>query len=227
MSQSFLITLTAPSASGKSFLLNYIRDVAKLPCLISTTTRAQRAGEVEGVDYFFISKEQSEVMQENGEFAELAIFGGHRYGVTKAEFMNKLNSPEGLAFLIVEPNGIDHYVAPALEVGAKHLKFFIDIPLDVRLERLKARTTADILNLIGQFVKTQNISDPRVNKIDIQTGVNKIITAYTNRLTSVLGDELYWVNACKWDGILDGSISPEENLRTIISVVEQAKNNFT
>ena len=98
MSQPILVTLTAPSCSGKSYLLNYIRDEAKMPCLVSTTTRAPRTGEQEGIDYYFISREQSKRYEIEDNFAELAIYNGTRYGVTKQEFKSKLET--GLTFLI-------------------------------------------------------------------------------------------------------------------------------
>jgi guanylate kinase len=221
MTKSFLITLTAPSASGKSYLLEYIRDELKLPCLVSTTTRAKRANEVEGRDYFFISREESEAMEARGEFAELAIFGGNRYGVTKKEFAGKLNDPIGLAFLIVEPEGIDHYVAPALEVGAKHLKFFVDAPLEIRLDRLRSRTSADILKAVGEFVMTEALSDPRVVKVDISETVNKIVSSYTARLQSVLGKELSWKAMHQWDGILNGEHHPAINVAKIQDTIQQ------
>lgn len=222
MSQSFLITLTAPSAAGKSYLLNYIRDEMKLPCLISTTTRAKRANEVEGVDYFFISRAESEAMEARGEFAELAIFGGHRYGVSKTEFSNKLNDPVGLAFLIVEPAGIDHYVAPALEVGAVHLKFFVDVPLDVRLERIQERTVKDI----EKFSEFFGHNYPKATRDHAKMQLENAISTYTTRLTSVLGKELAWKTMHEWDAILDGQLHPGDNLNTILEVVRQARLKY-
>ena len=49
-----LITLTAPTASGKSYLLERLTRMG-LPRVVGTTTRAPRQGEVEGVDYYFIT----------------------------------------------------------------------------------------------------------------------------------------------------------------------------
>lgn len=217
MTQSFLITLTAPSASGKSYLLEYIRDELQLPCLVSTTTRAKRANEIEGCDYFFISREESEAMEARDEFAELAIFGGNRYGVTKKEFADKLNDPIGLAFLIVEPEGIDHYVAPALAVGAQHLKFFVDVPLETRLDRLEARVLQDILE-ISEYFDSYYSSNV---KAKAEADLEKTIASYTTRLQSVLGKELSWKAMHQWDGILNGDVHPSINVAKIRDVVQQ------
>ena len=214
MSKPVLVTLTAPSAAGKSYLLNFIRDKAKLPCLISTTTRAKRAGEVEGVDYFFISLEDSIRLEMAGDFAELAIFGGNRYGVTNTEFQYKLNSPEGVAFLIVEPNGIDHYVEPALRVGASHLKFYIDVPLDVRLKRIQKRVVDDIIEFAPLFYGVAS-TEGATKQL---TGV---IESFTTRLNSVFTKEESWKCMHDWDAVLDGTENPNTNLSIIIKKVQE------
>lgn len=204
MEKPILITLTAPSCAGKSYLFNYIRDVAGLPCLISTTTRPARKGEIEGVDYFFISKEQSLAMEERDEFAELAIYRGVRYGVTKTEFHSKL--AKGVAFLIVEPSGIEHYVKPAIEIGAIHLKYYIHTDFDVRLERFKLRALTDI--------KRSMVKD----NTDIT------ITSYLDRLNAMLTVEQQWGDKAKWDRILFGKNSPEINLNIIMKDVTKRKS---
>ena len=195
-----LITLTSPTASGKSYLLNYIRDVAKLPCLVSTTTRPPRVGEQEGRDYHFISLEQSQQIEADGGFAELAHYRGVRYGVTWSEFLGKLNS--GMAFLIVEPGGIDHYVAPAISAGARHLKYFVNTPLPIRVSRFKQRMNLDLDAAIsaGQDVRP-------------------IVQSYIDRLVSMLSVELEWEAAAEWDGILDGQAHPQQNIDEILQDV--------
>ena len=205
MEKPILITLTGGTCSGKSYLLSYARDVANWPCLVSTTTRAPRAGEIEGVDYYFISEEESLAIEARGEFAELAIYRGVRYGVTKTEFMKKLNM--GAAFLIVEPSGIDHYVKPALDVGALHLKYFVWTPLDVRLQRFKDRLEADVLKLTAGGTVTPSA---------LQSTVRKTLRVGLDRLHAMYTSEEEWVKMNLWDRMLFGEkTSPEENLAII------------
>jgi guanylate kinase len=192
-----LVTLTAPSAAGKSYLFNFIRDVARLPCLISTTTRAPRAGEVEGVDYFFISEAQSIQMEKDDMFAELAIYRGVRYGVTKEEFSEKLS--KGIAFLIVEPSGIDHYVKPALEAGAKHKKYFINIDLGPRIKRLSDRYLSDLNAAIASGLTGQ-----------------KVTSSFLDRLEAATTEEVDWVHMHEWDLVLSGYDEPVKNLKLIL-----------
>src|SRR5579859_4930261 len=124
MTRPLLVTLTAPTCSGKSYLLTYIRDTAKRPCLTSTTTRPPREGEVEGLDYHFISVEESKSIEAAGGFAELAIFRGHRYGVKKKDLKKKREMVP--AFLILEQRGIDHYVHQPPDMGAVWLNYFFN-----------------------------------------------------------------------------------------------------
>lgn len=204
-----LITLTSPSCAGKSYLFNYIRDVAKLPCLISTTTRARRFGEEEGIDYYFISQEESLELEKNDQFAELVTYNGARYGVTRAEFEKKLSS--GMAFLIVEPNGIDHYVKPALDAGAGHLKYYVHTDPEVRLKRFKERVERDITASI-EFVEHQSLAD---NVRQTQQRANKTVSSHINRLISMLTEEMNWGEKVKWDRTLMGVDAPEYNLEII------------
>ena len=195
-----LVTITAPSASGKSYLLNHIRS-AGYPCLVSTTTRAPRKGEVEGVDYYFISDEHSRRIEEYNGFAELAVYRGIRYGVTKTEFHNKLDT--GFAFLIVEPTGIDHYVQPALDVGAMHLKYFIHCDLETRLERMKQRMISDL-----EYSPADNA---------------KIVSTHLDRIKAMFTVEQSWFTMHEWTRVLSGTHSPADNLAIILADVAKAQ----
>lgn len=199
-----LVTLTSPTASGKSYLLNYIRDVAKLPCLVSTTTRPPRVGEVEGRDYFFISEEESRAIEEQDGFAELAIYRGVRYGVTRQEFSEKLS--QGMTFLIVEPSGIDSYIAPAVEAGAHILKYFVYADEAVRIKRFTSRLAADI----------SEMTDRRQ--------LERTVASYVDRLVSMIRVEPGWSAAAEWDGVLSGETAPEKNLEIILEDVEYVQN---
>lgn len=217
MSNITLITITAPSCGGKSFLFNYIRDVAKLPCLISTTTRSPRANELDGVDYFFISEEQSLQMEKDNQFAELAIYRGVRYGVTKEEFSKKLNPNSPIAFLICEPSGINHYAKPALDIGAKHFKIFIDTPWETRFDRFKQRISLDLAKSFADYLDKISNHPYLKFKSDIipHEDSHKVVQAGLDRLSSMLTIENTWVNLADWDLILNGIHSPEHNLRIL------------
>lgn len=206
MTKPVLVTLTACSAGGKSYLFDYIRDVAKLPCLISTTTRAPRANEVHGRDYFFITEEESIKLEQEGGLAELAIYNGCRYGVTNEEFHSKLKS--GLAFLIVEPSGIDHYAKPAVDVGAHHHKVWVEVDLQTRMNRFTQRAQNDII----KAAMTMNPDE-----------ISKAVNTALKRQKSMLTEELGWFNMAKWDRVVDGEDTPDRNLALILSDVDNIR----
>jgi len=206
-----LVTLTAPTCSGKSHLLNHIRAVG-LPCLVSTTTRRPRKGEEEGVDYYFISDEESREIEARDGFAELMTYNGYRYGVTKEEFHDKLS--RGLAFLIVEPKGIDHYVQPALDVGASHVKLFVFAPLEVRVERFKQRVARDQ----AAILLAETSGTPLMEQLKYQRAEDTLM-AHMNRLVTMLTTESDWQSLVEWDEVLDGTDTPEQNLLNILDTV--------
>ena len=220
MTTPVLVTLTAPSCGGKSYLFNYIRDEAGLPCLISTTTRRPRAGEVDGVDYHFITEEESIRMELADEFAELAIYRGVRYGVTKEEFHSKLSSDEKVAFLIVEPSGIDHYAKPAIDAGAKHLKVYIDVDWEIRLERLKKRLMSDIIAAVPKDATVLN--DPfSIFRSDIIPAENTIsaVMPHFDRLVAMTSIENSWKDMVDWDLIVSGDDGAHANTKKILEAV--------
>ena len=201
-----LITLTSPSCGGKSYLYSHIRDVAKLPCIVSTTTRPPRSNEVEGVDYYFITEEQSKQMEEADMFAELVIYNGVRYGVTKQEIKEKLS--KGICFLIVEPSGAEQYEHVAETYGADWMKVFIDTPLDIRIDRFNTRIQND---LTKELAKTE---------VD-QQKIFSLVKAAIKRGMSIVTEESRWVHAYDWDHVIDGTIDPQKNLDFILSLVKE------
>lgn len=209
-----LITLTAPSAAGKSYLFNYIRDVAKLPCLISTTTRSPRSGERDGIDYHFISEEESLRLEKEDQFAELANYNGTRYGVTKTEFHSKLE--KGMAFLVCEPSGIDHYVKPALDVGALHFKVFVHVDPEVRLKRFRERAIADMS-------RKHFDSYAQSNTLNATDMIIKEFNTSLNRLTAMLTEETNWFQMHQWDQVVFGVEKPEVNVEIILNAVEKMR----
>lgn len=79
-----LILFSGPSGVGKDTLLDIlITKRAEFQKSISITTREQRIGEIDGVDYFFITPDEFETMIECGEVLEFAKYGKNLYGTPK------------------------------------------------------------------------------------------------------------------------------------------------
>ena len=78
-----ILVLSGPSGAGKSTLLKeVIDDIGDCYFSISTTTRLPRDGEVDGVDYYFVSKEEFQADIEEEMFLEYANVHGNYYGTS-------------------------------------------------------------------------------------------------------------------------------------------------
>lgn len=79
-----LYVITAPSGAGKTSLIREVlaRD-SEVQLSVSHTTRVPRPGEIEGKDYYFISREQFLGMREKNEFLESAEVYGNLYGTSQ------------------------------------------------------------------------------------------------------------------------------------------------
>ncbi len=76
-----IFVLSAPSGAGKTTLVKTIKQNFRyLKESISCTTRAPRKGEVDGTDYFFLTKEEFNQRKNSGMFAEWAEVHGNFYG---------------------------------------------------------------------------------------------------------------------------------------------------
>ena len=79
-----LIIISAPSGTGKSTLCKKLIDDLPNACYsVSVTTRNPRRGEVEGKDYFFVSRNEFKEKIKRRELAEWALVHGHYYGTPK------------------------------------------------------------------------------------------------------------------------------------------------
>ena len=84
--------VSAPSGAGKTSLIKALMEQdQRVEVSVSHTTRPQRPGEVEGVNYFFISTETFHEMREAGAFFESAEVFGHFYGTSLTQLESRLS----------------------------------------------------------------------------------------------------------------------------------------
>lgn len=93
-----LIVFSAPSGCGKGTMLAEILEDKNFYCSISATTRSPREGEIDGVNYYFLKKEDFEKKISNNEFLEYACYCDNYYGTLVSEVENKLN--EGINVIL-------------------------------------------------------------------------------------------------------------------------------
>ena len=100
MAQGILFVVSAPSGAGKTTLVHKV--IEYLPGVnlsVSCTTRAPRPDEKEGIDYFFITRDEFNAMEREGKFIEWAHVHGDLYGTPRAN-MAKLQQGEDLVLEI-------------------------------------------------------------------------------------------------------------------------------
>lgn len=94
-----LIVIVAPSGTGKSTMIKRLKlDFPTLVESVSYTTRPQRPGEVHGLSYFFISREEFIAKRDNNEFLEWAEVHGNFYGTSKEFVENCLKEGKHVLF---------------------------------------------------------------------------------------------------------------------------------
>jgi guanylate kinase len=88
-----LFIVAAPSGAGKTSLVNaLVAQQADIVLSTSHTTRAARAGEVGGKDYFFVTQQQFTAMQGEGDFLESATVFDHSYGTSSEAVFEQLKA---------------------------------------------------------------------------------------------------------------------------------------
>ena len=213
-SRPTLVTITAPTCSGKNYLRDHLEKDFGWTRIVSTTTRAARKGEVDGEDYRFISIEESKDLEARGLFAELISFRGVRYGVTKAEMAMKIRA-QVAPMVILEPKGLEIYKTMCRENNWDVFSIYIHTPEDVRLKRLTERTCVEI-----QAAAVENYTNGGADSLrtrgDTFFAIEKIIKTHTDRIQSIVGEERLWSNQNNWNAIVPG-----DNLVKALEMVQQ------
>ncbi|MFN2098791.1 guanylate kinase [Altererythrobacter sp. MF3-039] len=82
--RGLLFILSSPSGAGKTTISHMLLGADdEINLSVSATTRPKRPGEIEGIDYHFVSEEKFDDMVEKDDFYEWAHVFGHRYGTPK------------------------------------------------------------------------------------------------------------------------------------------------
>jgi len=93
MNTGRLFIISAPSGAGKTSLVKSVcEQLTDIQPSVSHTTRKMRQGEVDGVDYHFISEESFKLKKEAGDFLESARVFDHYYGTSKSSVNETLEN---------------------------------------------------------------------------------------------------------------------------------------
>lgn len=200
--QGQLIVISGPSGAGKDTIVeNVIKNNENIWLSVSATSRKIRKGEQEGVNYFYLTKEEFEERIENNYFLEYAMYADNYYGTPKEEIIKKLDK------------GIDVILVIEIE-GAKKIKelvpeasfIFIMPPSEkALLKRLSARQTEDKEKIIKRF----NIAYQEMNEVTKYNYVvvNDDLDEAISKVESIIKAE-----KCRVDRIEEMLVSNKEEL---------------
>ena len=150
--QGHLIVISAPSGAGKDTVVKKLleRDNNNYWVSVSATSRSPRKGEKEGIDYYFLSKEDFEKKIKEGYFLEYTKYADNYYGTPKEYIKNNLDKGFDV-ILIIEIEGAQNIK----EMLPESILIFIMPPsIKELVNRLKKRGTEDNEKILKRFNKT-------------------------------------------------------------------------
>jgi guanylate kinase len=184
MKQGLLIVLSGPSGVGKGTVCRALRRMMpELVYSVSATTRAPRAGEAEGVDYYYKTREQFQEMIERGTLLEYAEYVGNLYGTPREPVERTIAEGKDI-ILEIDVKG-------ALQVKRNYPEGVFIFLLPPSLDELRQRIS-------GRGTETAAVIDTRMSEASREIGmiteydyavVNDEIEAACRRIQSIITAE--------------------------------------
>lgn len=145
---AFPVILSAPSGVGKTTIAKgLLRERSDIGYSVSCTTRMPRTGEIQGQDYYFLSRTEFLKKRERGEFAESAEVHGNLYGTLRSEVLKVLDSGKHV-LMDIDVQGASQFT----RVFPQSVTIFVLPPsAEVLFERLRNRQTESTQALAGRL----------------------------------------------------------------------------
>lgn len=153
-----MIILVGASASGKTEIANILINKYNYNKITTTTTRTIREGEIKGVSYHFITKEEFLKLKEKAAFIETAVYQNEYYGTQKKDLVTK-------SVIILEPNG-----ANSLIDCLKEKAFVVLIESSKRMRKARMIKRGDDTLKITQRLLNDNkrFNKKNLKKLDLR-----------------------------------------------------------
>lgn len=149
-----MLVIIGPSASGKTQIVNTLIKFYKMRKMVTYTTRPIRNHEVNGIDYYFINKEEFLKKIKDDFFLEYVCYNGYYYGTAN----NELSSDK---VVIVEKEGLKAYIKKAKE----QIKI-VFIRCSKPIRRLRMIERDDVLECINaRLIYDDEIFNDEVRKL--------------------------------------------------------------
>lgn len=124
-----MIILCGASASGKTEVAKYLQKEFNIKKAVTNTTRNMRINEVDGVDYYFLTKEEFFKLRDTDLLVEYTEYNGNYYGCSKKEVRDD-------KVVILEPSGVNSF----LKLNDPHIViFYLETSKDIRKQRMISR----------------------------------------------------------------------------------------
>ena len=172
-----MIVLAGASASGKTEVAKLLAKKYGITKIVTTTTRPKRKGEVDGVDYFFVSPEKFEQMIHEGKFVEYTLFNGYMYGSTKDQIAKD-------KCVVIDPAGLRSYVALK---DKTIVSFYLEADEKTRHERMLKR--GDDL----EKIKSRIEHDRQAFKKENIVKVDYVIKNSSDDVLDEVADQIYQI----------------------------------
>lgn len=186
MTPGKLIIISAPSGCGKSTIIGEIinNPAIRLEFSISATTREPRRGEVDGVNYYFLSVEDFEKAIANDELVEYEeVYAGRYYGTLKSEIARIQAKGKNVILDIDVKGGVN----VKNKYGDNALSIFIQPPsIDTLRQRLLSRDT-DSVEAINQRVDKAAFELTFAGRFD-RVVVNDVLSDAVAEVESIINE---------------------------------------
>ena len=197
-----LIVISGTTCAGKDTVVkSLLSRTNDMMLAVSYTSRPMRDGEVDGVDYYFVSKEEFEEKIKNGDFLEYAEVHGNYYGTPKAEVKELLETGKDI-ILVIDVKGAEQIK----KLFPSVILIFVMAP---SMSEVKRRIISRGKESADQIIKRFQTAYNEINEYHKYNYVvvNDILDDAVNKIEAIL-----LASKCRVDRIEEVSVENQEEI---------------